>query len=166
MDRSRCSSIGTGCGRDARRPKRTEIEPADIKTLLADTFILEKDTRGEAVFRLAGTRLCASYGRELKGFAFRLAVAGEGPAHGRAAVAQRVRHEIRGGHLAIDGISRNGRSNEFEMVLLPLDGGVESPRCLGAATRASGRSGWAPIRSSKRGSNRCASSIRTASRYS
>ena len=57
--------------RDGRpAPKRTEIEPADIKTLLADTFILEKDARGEAVFRLAGTRLCATYGRELKGFAF------------------------------------------------------------------------------------------------
>ena len=51
-------------------PMRTEIEPADIKTQLADTFILEKDARGEAVFRLAGTRLCAIYGRELKGFAF------------------------------------------------------------------------------------------------
>src|SRR5580765_286712 len=51
-------------------PKRTEVEPADIKTLLADTFILEKDGRGEAVFRLAGTRLCATYGRELKGFSF------------------------------------------------------------------------------------------------
>ena len=51
-------------------PKRTEIEPADIKRLLADTFILEKDTRGEAMFRLAGTRLCAIYGRELKGFSF------------------------------------------------------------------------------------------------
>ena len=57
--------------RDGRAaPKRTEIEPADIKSLLADTFILEKDTRGEAVFRLAGTRLCAIYGRELKGFSF------------------------------------------------------------------------------------------------
>ncbi|MBE0702443.1 MAG: PAS domain-containing protein, partial [Afipia sp.] len=31
-------------------PKRTEIEPSDIKSLLADTFILEKDGRGEAVF--------------------------------------------------------------------------------------------------------------------
>ena len=52
--------------RDGRpAPRRTEVEPADIKTLLADTFILEKDTRGEAVFRLAGTRLCAIYGREL-----------------------------------------------------------------------------------------------------
>ena len=57
--------------RDGRpAPKRTEIEPADIKSLLADTFILERDTRGEAVFRLAGTRLCAIYGRELKGFSF------------------------------------------------------------------------------------------------
>src|SRR5687768_17621081 len=51
-------------------PKRTEIEPADIKALLPDTFILEKDTRREAVFRLAGTRLCSLYGRELKGFSF------------------------------------------------------------------------------------------------
>ncbi|TIN14099.1 MAG: PAS domain-containing protein, partial [Mesorhizobium sp.] len=57
--------------RDGRpAPKRSEVEPADIKSLLADTFILEKDTRGEAVFRLAGTRLCAVYGRELKGFSF------------------------------------------------------------------------------------------------
>ena len=32
--------------RDGRSaPKRTEIEPADIKSLLADTFILEKDGR-------------------------------------------------------------------------------------------------------------------------
>ena len=34
-------------------PLRTEIEPADIKAQLADAFILEKDARGEAVFRLA-----------------------------------------------------------------------------------------------------------------
>jgi hypothetical protein len=51
-------------------PLRSEIEPADIKRLLADTFILEADGRDEAIFRLAGTRLCAVYGRELKGFAF------------------------------------------------------------------------------------------------
>ena len=67
--------------RDGRpAPKRSEVEPADIKSLLADTFILERDTRGEAVFRLAGTRLCASYGRELKGFSFPSLVARKGPA--------------------------------------------------------------------------------------
>lgn len=51
-------------------PQRSEIEPVDIKSLLADTFILESDARGEAIFRLAGTRLCATYGRELKGYSF------------------------------------------------------------------------------------------------
>src|SRR5690606_39909384 len=57
--------------RDGRpAPRRTEIEPVDIKSLLADTYIIETDARGEAVFRLAGTRLCATFGRELKSFAF------------------------------------------------------------------------------------------------
>ena len=51
-------------------PTRTEIEPSDIRQHLADTFILERDARGESVFRLAGTRVCATYGRELKNFSF------------------------------------------------------------------------------------------------
>ena len=75
---------------------RTEIEPADIKTLLADTFILEKDARGEAVFRLAGTRLCAIYGRELKGFAFVSLWREQGPADDRAPGAQRVQRQVGG----------------------------------------------------------------------
>jgi hypothetical protein len=114
-------------------PKRTEIEPADIKTLLADTFILEKDARGEAVFRLAGTRLCATYGRELKGFAFASLWQEKDQrmiarlAHSAFAFKSVVVVSYRG-------VSRNERTNEFELVLLPLDGGVENPRCLGAAT--------------------------------
>ncbi len=122
--------------RDGRRaPKRTEIEPADIKTLLADTFILEKDTRGEAVFRLAGTRLCAIYGRELKGFSF--------PSLWREKDQRLVARLIHGVFqqksvvvVAYEGLSRNGRSNHFELLALPLDGGVESPRCLGIMTAA------------------------------
>ena len=112
-------------------PRRAEVEPADIKTHLADTFILEKDTRGEAVFRLAGTRLCAVYGRELKGFTFaslwrdkdqrlvsRLA---DGTFRSRSIVV-----------ISYEGISRNGRTNGFELILLPLDGGVDNQRCMGS----------------------------------
>ena len=116
-------------------PKRTEIEPADIKTLLTDTFILERDSRGEAVFRLAGTRLCAIYGRELKGFSF--------PSLWREKDQRLVARLACGVFetnsvvvIAFDGISRNKRSNPFEMVILPLDGGVDSPRCLGAMSAA------------------------------
>jgi len=117
--------------RDGRpAPKRTEIEPADIKTLLADTFILEKDTRGEAVFRLAGTRLCAVYGRELKGFSFPslwldkdqrlIARLAQGVFEAKTVVV-----------IVFEGTSRNGRTNGFEMLILPLDGGHANPRCLG-----------------------------------
>ncbi|MBA3446536.1 MAG: PAS domain-containing protein [Pseudaminobacter sp.] len=117
--------------RDGRpAPKRTEIEPADIRTLLADTFILEKDTRGEAVFRLAGTRLCAAYGRELKGFSFPslwrdkdqrlIAKLAHGVFQSKSVVV-----------IVYDGVSRNGRSIGFELLLLPLDGGTENPRALG-----------------------------------
>lgn len=121
-------------------PKRTEIEPADIKSLLADTFILEKDTRGEAVFRLAGTRLCAVYGRELKGFSF--------PSLWRASDQRLVAKLAHGVFqsksvvvMAFEGHSRNGRSTSFELLLLPLDGGVESPRSLGVIS-AAGRPFW------------------------
>jgi hypothetical protein len=122
--------------RDGRpAPKRTEVEPADIKALLADTFILEKDTRGEAVFRLAGTRLCATYGRELKGFSF--------PSLWRDKDQRLVAQLIHGVFqqksvvvIAYDGLSRDGRSNHFELLVLPLDGGVENPRCLGIMTAA------------------------------
>ena len=53
-----------------RAPTRNEIAPAEIKAYLADTFILGRERHRGAVFRLAGTRLCATYGRELKGFSF------------------------------------------------------------------------------------------------
>lgn len=114
-------------------PQRSEIEPVDIKSLLADTFILEADGRGEAIFRLAGTRLCATYGRELKGYSFPLLWSERD---------QRIisRHAFSAFHhravvvVTFDGISRAGRTNPFEMVLLPLDGGEASPRLLGAVT--------------------------------
>ncbi|KQU94852.1 hypothetical protein ASD99_14095 [Mesorhizobium sp. Root695] len=117
--------------RDGRpAPKRSEVEPADIKSLLADTFILERDTRGQAVFRLAGTRLCACYGRELKGFSF--------PSLWREKDQRLVSRLIHGVFdqksvvlISYEGFSRNGRSNRFELLALPLDGGVENPRCLG-----------------------------------
>jgi hypothetical protein len=120
--------------RDGRAaPKRTEIEPADIKAQLADTFILESDARGEAVFRLAGTRLCATYGRELKGFSF-VSLWKEKDQRMIARLAHSAFNAKSVVVVAYHGVSRNGRSNQFELILLPLDGGLENPRCLGAVT--------------------------------
>ena len=51
-------------------PERGEIEPAAIRKILGDTFVLEREGGTNPVFRLAGTRLCALFARELKGESF------------------------------------------------------------------------------------------------
>jgi hypothetical protein len=55
---------------DRLAPERSDIEPGAIRKLLGDTFVLEADRFGLYPFRLAGTRLCALFGRELKGESF------------------------------------------------------------------------------------------------
>lgn len=50
-------------------PDRNEIEPSAIRKVLGDTFVLES-TSHDSSFRIAGTRLCALFGRELKGESF------------------------------------------------------------------------------------------------
>jgi len=51
-------------------PERAEIEPGAIREVLSDAFILALDGAAHYPFRLAGTRLCALFGRELKGESF------------------------------------------------------------------------------------------------
>jgi hypothetical protein len=51
-------------------PERADIEPSAIRKILGDTFVLEKDGVNNPMFRLAGTRLCALFARELKGESF------------------------------------------------------------------------------------------------
>lgn len=50
-----------------RAPLRSNIEPSDIRRILADTFILEVEARDRYAVRLAGTRVCSIYCREIKG---------------------------------------------------------------------------------------------------
>src|SRR5690606_4872802 len=51
-------------------PKRSDIDPAAIRHALGDSIILSADFVDRLRFRLAGTRVCALFERELKGEAF------------------------------------------------------------------------------------------------
>lgn len=51
-------------------PDRRDIDPTRIRDALANTFILELDGQDKFSFRLAGSHLCTSYCRELKGRSF------------------------------------------------------------------------------------------------
>ncbi|MFY9694998.1 MAG: PAS domain-containing protein [Xanthobacteraceae bacterium] len=51
-------------------PERADIEPGAIRKVLSDAFILALDGGAGHPFRLAGTRVCALFGRELKSESF------------------------------------------------------------------------------------------------
>ncbi len=56
---------------ERQAPGRCEIEPSDIRALLGHTFILEVNHKAKyVVYRLAGTRLCSAYGKEIKGMGY------------------------------------------------------------------------------------------------
>jgi len=120
---------------DRPAPKRTDIEPADIKSLLGDTFILERDMRGEAIFRLAGTRLCAIYGRELKGFSF-TSLWKEKDQRLMARLAWSAFENKSVVVASFEGFTRTRRSTTFELLILPLDFGADQARSMGILTAA------------------------------
>jgi hypothetical protein len=100
-------------------PARTEIEPGDIRHILGDTFILEAADRQTYGFRLAGTRICAAYCRELKGRNFLDLWTGKD----REAVASLLAAIVEDGAAAILGLeaqNERGQSVPVEIMLLPL----------------------------------------------
>ena len=55
---------------EARAPDRSEIEPGAVRELLGDIFVLSYDSEAGYPFRVAGTRVCALLGRDLKNQSF------------------------------------------------------------------------------------------------
>src|SRR5436190_1045923 len=55
---------------DAPAPDRSEIEPGAVRELLGDVFVLSYDAGAGYPFRVAGTRVCALLGCDLKDRSF------------------------------------------------------------------------------------------------
>lgn len=55
---------------DGRAPDRSDIQPDAVRELLGDIFVLACDETNRYPFRVAGTRLSALLGRDLKGQSF------------------------------------------------------------------------------------------------
>jgi hypothetical protein len=115
-------------------PERGEIEPGHIRHILADTFILEITSDALTTFRLAGTRLCALFGKELKTQEFSSLWR---PEESREAdrVIDIVAMESAGLVAGLTGKTSHGQSIELEMLLLPLrHRGRTQSRLLGAVS--------------------------------
>ncbi len=54
----------------AAAPERSDLEPEDVRHLLGDIFVLSYNAAAGHPFRVAGTRMCALIGSDLKGQSF------------------------------------------------------------------------------------------------
>jgi hypothetical protein len=115
-------------------PDRRDIDPARIKSALANTFILELDPNNEFSFRLAGSHLCSAYVRELKGRSFtRLWHPRDRDALGTLIRAVTEDHAV--ALITFQGTTPINTRAAFETILLPIrHNGTTMTRLLGAMT--------------------------------
>src|SRR5262245_39525845 len=99
-------------------PDRGEIEPGAIRGALGDSFILSFEPSGHC-FRLAGTRLCAVFGRELKGETFDL-LWSEADRSAARDFLDITGNEIAGIVAGVTGATAEGVTVDLELLLLPL----------------------------------------------
>jgi hypothetical protein len=100
-------------------PDRVEIEPGAIRGALSDTFILSLEPGAGHSVRLAGTRICALLGREIKGESF-LALWEEPSRPAVAGLLSILTEENTGTVASVTARSSNGEPVDLELLLLPL----------------------------------------------
>lgn len=112
-------------------PERGDIDPADIRRALGDTVIFAADFVDRWRFRLAGTRVCALFNREVKGEAL-TAMWQETDQSTIETLAVTITQEKVGAVLGLTGAAADGAEVELEMLLLPLEhAGHARSRALG-----------------------------------
>lgn len=102
-------------------PRRFEIEPARIASILPETFILERMDADTFAYRLAGTKLCEQYGTEFRGTNFLDGWSEED----RKAILQHLAMDCQRGAVLVmtleaGGLDRTGAQVMFELTLMPL----------------------------------------------
>ena len=102
-----------------RAPERGDIDPGAIRQVLGDTFILAVDRAHGHPFRLAGTRVCALFGHELRGEPFLHLWSAED----RATLTDLLGNcseEANGIVAQVTGTTPQGWSEDLELLVLPL----------------------------------------------
>jgi hypothetical protein len=118
-------------------PRRLEIEPSRIAGILSETFMLERIDAGTYQYRLAGTRLCAMFGSELRGKNL-LDGWSEQDRHVLVRDLTTICEQGAVAVLAFEGASDTRHRLEIEVILLPLlHAGQKIGRIIGAMSATS-----------------------------
>lgn len=120
------------CRGERLAPERSDIEPGAIRSVLCDTFILTFDSKAGHPFRLAGTRLCAVMGCELKDEPFADLWA-EQSGKQIESLLKTIAEETVGLVASVSGENEDGQRLDLELLMLPLGHRGRMPaRLLGA----------------------------------
>ncbi len=114
-------------------PERKNLDPTKIRKSLANVFILESDeNEDEFLFRLAGSHLCTTYCRELKGRSFN-ELWHQKDRDALKTLIRAVTEDHAVALTSFNGTSASGKRISFEIILLPVrHNGETTSRILGA----------------------------------
>jgi hypothetical protein len=113
----------------ARAPDRSEIEPGAVRELLGDIFVLSCDAETRFPFRMAGTRLCALLGGDMKDKSFPAQFTPES----RGEIEEILTVVCEDMLPAVAGVkapSPNGSTTHLELLLLPFNARAYEPVSL------------------------------------
>jgi hypothetical protein len=112
-----------------RAPERGAIEPGAVRELLGDIFVLSYDHDAGFPFRVAGTRVCALLGRDLKEKSFSALFAPECRREIDDIIAV-VAEELLGAVAGIEATAADGSLAHLELLLLPFNNRAHTPISL------------------------------------
>jgi hypothetical protein len=113
----------------ARAPDRSDIEPGAVRELLGDIFVLSYDGNAGYPFRVAGTRVCALLGRDLKDKSFSALFAPESRREIEEIVAV-VGEEMLAAVAGVTATAYDGTPAHLELLLLPFSARAHTPISL------------------------------------
>jgi len=100
-------------------PARADIDPTEIRHALGDTFMLAADFADQLRFRLAGTRVCALFDREIKGESI-IDLWSEESRQSIEELLAVVTDEATGVVAGLTARTEDGAKADLELLLLPL----------------------------------------------
>ena len=103
----------------ADAPLKAQVEPSAVPHLLQSLFILETREEGDIGFRLAGTRICDLFGRDLRGARFSSLWA-NGQHADIERTAMGVMDHVLPALFNATGYSTVGHQASFEIIMMPL----------------------------------------------
>jgi hypothetical protein len=112
-----------------RAPDRSDIEPGPLRELLGDIFVLSYDPEAGHRFRVAGTRVCALLGRDLKGESFPALFPKDNHREIEELIAI-VAEELLAVVAGVTASAEDGATVPLELLLLPFNTRAHTPLSL------------------------------------